>query len=35
MSAKKKGYKLNEYGLWKGSKKVNITAKETVVLLNS
>lgn len=35
LSAKKKGYKLNEYGLWKGSKKVNITAKEAVLLLNS
>jgi DNA polymerase/3'-5' exonuclease PolX len=33
MSAKKKGYKLNEYGLWKNSKKVNISAKEALVLI--
>jgi DNA polymerase/3'-5' exonuclease PolX len=35
MSAKKKGYKLNEYGLWKDCKKVNISAKKAIILIGS
>lgn len=33
--AKQKGYKLNEYGLWKGKKRLNISAKDAIKLITT
>ena len=35
LMAKKKGYKLNEKGLWKGKTKINISAKKVLKFLES
>jgi DNA polymerase/3'-5' exonuclease PolX len=35
MSAKKKGYKLNEYGLWKNHEKVDISVRDALLLIKS